>query len=184
MDPPSVAASVEVLEVDPRLPSKDELRRIVSRARELRNDREEPQINTLMVARLTAISEFYDELDLTCSNLHSLQVYNVMDMPRGFQFLNNPEKLDIPCSVCGGTDAHAYCTRCYNHFICNSECASTKCKSGSCIEREPRKCAVCGALAHFQCSIDCDQVSYCGEDCQSEHWKLHKKECKLRRSKK
>ena len=38
-------------------------------------------------------------------------------------------------------------------------------------------CPVCGQLAKNKCS-GCQQVSYCGRECQRSDWKAHKKECK------
>eukprot|EP01084_Bolivina_argentea_P093741 168558_1 len=40
-----------------------------------------------------------------------------------------------------------------------------------------RTCVLCKALANKRCS-GCKQVYYCSKQCQSNHWKQHKKECK------
>eukprot|EP01084_Bolivina_argentea_P128994 227901_1 len=45
-----------------------------------------------------------------------------------------------------------------------------------------RTCAVCTASANKRCS-GCKRVYYCSEQCQSNHWKQHKKECKLSKNK-
>jgi len=43
---------------------------------------------------------------------------------------------------------------------------------------EQQKCCIrCGAPSSTQCSR-CKNVSYCGKDCQREHWSTHKSSCK------
>lgn len=40
----------------------------------------------------------------------------------------------------------------------------------------PRVCAVCGEPGNKRCS-KCNRVTYCSQDCQKKHWRVHKTEC-------
>ena len=52
------------------------------------------------------------------------------------------------------------------------------------IKTDVEHCALCNvALARPQVSSACKEVAYCGAHHQSEHWKVHKRECKGRKKK-
>ncbi|KAJ2921018.1 hypothetical protein H1R20_g16078, partial [Candolleomyces eurysporus] len=46
-----------------------------------------------------------------------------------------------------------------------------------CANVQPKLRSACDGLGKMACS-DCKLVSYCSKDCQKDHWKLHKRDCK------
>ena len=42
-----------------------------------------------------------------------------------------------------------------------------------------RTCIVCGSCRNVKPCGGCRTVYYCGEECQSQHWREHKKQCRL-----
>ena len=39
------------------------------------------------------------------------------------------------------------------------------------------QCAICQIKADKKCT-GCNEVAYCGRECQKKHWSTHRKECK------
>jgi len=42
-----------------------------------------------------------------------------------------------------------------------------------------KSCYVCGNMGKHTCA-QCKKAFYCSQDCQRLHWKIHKKECKIK----
>ncbi len=100
----------------------------------------------------------------------------------------NPD-IDEKCDYCGKCCPNTKkCSKCKKVQYCNDDCQTKHwqehCKNCITISKEKAgekvpKCSHCEATSpNLKKCTQCGKVQYCGKKCQSQHWSVHKLECK------